>query len=66
MVLCLLLVDGANTSWIGKMKVTVSWTYLERHIDAADQGVQDVDVVVAMEQDEAEESLQECWFRHAP
>lgn len=48
------------------MKVTVSWTYLERHIDAADQGVQDVDVVVAMEQDEAEEGLQECWFRHAP
>lgn len=68
-VTCLFLVDGANAEKrIGRAKVTVSYSnpYLERHVDAADQGVQDVDAVMAMEQDEAEEGLEERWFRHAP
>lgn len=37
--------------------------YLERRVDSADQRVQDVNVVVCVEQDEGQESLQEGGLR---
>ena len=41
-------------------------THLEGGVDAADECVQDVDVLVAVEEDEGEEGLQEGRLRHAP
>lgn len=39
--------------------------YLKRGVDAADQGVQDVDALVSVEEDEGEEGLQQGRLRDA-
>ena len=40
--------------------------YLVRGVDAADQRVQDVHVVVTMQQDEGQQGLQQSRLRHGP
>lgn len=42
------------------------WIYLKGGVDAADQGVEDVDAFMLVEENEGEESLQQSRFWNAP
>lgn len=39
--------------------------YPKRGVDAAGESVQNVDIFMLVQEDEAEEDLQKCWFRDA-
>ena len=58
--------NETHSSWVWVKRVRVLQPHLEGGVDAADQGVQDVDALVSVEEDEGEEGLQQGRLRDTP